>query len=42
VAGLDEVLTPDGDIRTLPSHLAHADSRLGGLDGFFAARLVKS
>ena len=42
VAGLDEIVTPDGDIRTLPSHLAHSDSRLGGLDGFFAARLVKS
>lgn len=42
VAGLDEILTPDGDIRTLPSHLAHSDPRLGGLDGFFAARLVKS
>jgi len=42
VAGLDEVLTPDGDIRTLPSHLAHEDSRLGGLDGFYAARLIKS
>ncbi|EGP09446.1 16S rRNA m(5)C methyltransferase [Bradyrhizobiaceae bacterium SG-6C] len=42
VAGLDEIVTADGDIRTLPSHLAHPDSRLGGLDGFFAARLVKS
>ncbi|WP_204315501.1 hypothetical protein, partial [Stenotrophomonas maltophilia] len=42
VAGLDEILTADGDIRTLPSHLAHADSRLGGLDGFYAARLIKS
>jgi 16S rRNA (cytosine967-C5)-methyltransferase len=42
VGGLDEILTPDGDIRTLPSHLAHSDPRLGGLDGFFAARLVKS
>lgn len=42
VAGLDEILTPEGDIRTLPSHLAHADPRLGGLDGFYAARLVKS
>ncbi|MGL4556676.1 MAG: MFS transporter, partial [Afipia sp.] len=42
VAGLDEILTADGDIRTLPSHLAHGDSRLGGLDGFYAARLVKS
>lgn len=42
VGGLDEILTPDGDIRTLPSHLPHSDPRLGGLDGFFAARLVKS
>lgn len=42
VAGLDEILTADGDIRTLPSHLAHDDPRLGGLDGFYAARLVKS
>jgi 16S rRNA (cytosine967-C5)-methyltransferase len=42
VGGLDEILTPDGDIRTLPSHLPHSDPRLGGLDGFFAARLVKT
>lgn len=42
VGGLDEILTTDGDIRTLPSHLVHSDPRLGGLDGFFAARLVKS
>jgi 16S rRNA (cytosine967-C5)-methyltransferase len=42
VAGLDEILTPEGDLRTLPCHLPHADPRLGGLDGFYAARLVKS
>jgi 16S rRNA (cytosine967-C5)-methyltransferase len=42
VAGLNEIITADGDLRTLPSHLPHADPRLGGLDGFFAARLVKS
>ena len=42
VAGLTEVLTGDGDLRTLPCHLPHADPRLGGLDGFYAARLVKS
>jgi 16S rRNA (cytosine967-C5)-methyltransferase len=42
VAGLGEILTPDGDLRTLPSHLPHADPRLSGLDGFYAARLVKS
>jgi 16S rRNA (cytosine967-C5)-methyltransferase len=42
VAGLDAVLTAQGDIRTLPCHLPHDDARLGGLDGFYAARLVKS
>ena len=42
VAGLSELLTPAGDLRTLPSHLPHADPRLAGLDGFYAARLVKS
>ncbi len=33
-----EWLTPEGDLRTLPCHLADK----GGMDGFFAARLVKS
>src|SRR4051794_6567135 len=42
VAGLQQILTVEGDLRTLPSHLPHQDPRLGGLDGFYAARLVKS
>jgi 16S rRNA (cytosine967-C5)-methyltransferase len=42
VAGLAEIVTPDGDLRTLPCHLPHADPRLAGLDGFYAARLVKA
>jgi len=42
VAGLTEIITADGDLRTLPCHLPHEDPRLGGLDGFYAARLVKS
>src|SRR4051812_2659477 len=42
VAGLSEILTAEGDLRTLPCHLPHRDPRLGGLDGFYAARLVKS
>lgn len=42
VAGLAEILTANGDLRTLPCHLPHSDPRLGGLDGFYAARLVKS
>jgi 16S rRNA (cytosine967-C5)-methyltransferase len=42
VAGLAEIVSPDGDLRTLPSHLPNPDPRLGGLDGFYAARLAKS
>jgi len=42
VAGLTEVLNGEGDLRTLPCHLPHTDPRLAGLDGFYAARLVKS
>jgi 16S rRNA (cytosine967-C5)-methyltransferase len=42
VAGLEQILNPQGDLRTLPCHLPHQDPRLGGLDGFYAARLVKS
>jgi 16S rRNA (cytosine967-C5)-methyltransferase len=37
VFGLKELLTPEGDLRTLPCHLAEQ----GGMDGFYAARLVK-
>ena len=35
VGGLDELLTNIGDLRTLPCHL----SDIGGMDGFYAARL---
>ncbi|MEH2586242.1 RsmB/NOP family class I SAM-dependent RNA methyltransferase [Bradyrhizobium sp. AZCC 1721] len=42
VAGLSEIVTASGDLRTLPCHLPHDDPRLGGLDGFYAARLVKT
>jgi 16S rRNA (cytosine967-C5)-methyltransferase len=41
VAGLNEILTSEGDLRTLPCHLPHQDPRLGGLDGFYAARLIR-
>jgi len=37
IEGADEFITPEGDLRTLPS--AWAES--GGIDGFFAARLVR-
>ena len=42
VAGMSELLTTDGDLRSLPCQLPHQDPRLGGLDGFYAARLAKS
>ena len=41
VGGLAELLTPAGDLRSLPAHLPAADSRLSGLDGFYAARLER-
>jgi len=42
VADLSEIVTVEGDLRTLPCHLPNEEPRLGGLDGFYAARLVKS
>jgi 16S rRNA (cytosine967-C5)-methyltransferase len=41
VHGHSEWLTADGDLRTLPCHLPDPDSRMGGLDGFYAARLQR-
>ncbi len=37
IGGLAEAITPEGDLRTLPSHW----SARGGMDGFYAARLTK-
>jgi 16S rRNA (cytosine967-C5)-methyltransferase len=42
VGGLDGIITAEGDLRTLPCHLPHPEPRLAGMDGFYAARLVKS
>ncbi len=41
VGGLSEIINEAGEMRTLPSHLPSDDPRLAGLDGFFAARLVR-
>lgn len=38
IGGLAEAITPEGDLRTLPCHW----SARGGMDGFYAARLVKA
>jgi 16S rRNA (cytosine967-C5)-methyltransferase len=35
--GLRELVSADGDLRTLPCHLAE----MGGMDGFYAARLLR-
>ena len=37
IPGGDRFLTPDGDLRTLPSHWPE----IGGLDGFYVARLQR-
>ncbi len=37
ICGCTELLSPDGDLRTLPCHLPDS----GGMDGFYAARLVR-
>ena len=42
VPGLDEAVTDEGYLRTLPSFWqARSGNRSGGMDGFFAARLKK-
>jgi len=41
VFGCGEFITKDGDLRTLPCHFPDAESRLAGVDGFYAARLEK-
>ena len=41
IGGLVDSLTPLGELRTLPCHRARLDPPLDGLDGFYAARLVR-
>jgi 16S rRNA (cytosine967-C5)-methyltransferase len=41
VYGRSEWITADGDLRTLPCQLPDPDSRMAGLDGFYAARLQR-
>jgi len=42
VAGLAELVSPAGDLRTLPCHLAGPDVHWAGLDGFYAARIERT
>jgi 16S rRNA (cytosine967-C5)-methyltransferase len=41
VFGRGEFVNANGDLRTLPYELEDADSRFGGIDGFYASRLIK-
>jgi 16S rRNA (cytosine967-C5)-methyltransferase len=42
INGLDgDLITPAGELRTLPSHWPDPDPRFAGLDGFYAARLER-
>jgi 16S rRNA (cytosine967-C5)-methyltransferase len=42
VAGLPDLLTPAGELRTLPCHWPDPDPRMGGMDGFYAGRIVRN
>lgn len=42
IGGSVDWITGDGDLRTLPFHLPDTAPEMTGLDGFFAARLVRS
>jgi 16S rRNA (cytosine967-C5)-methyltransferase len=42
IFGCQELISKDGDLRTLPCHFPDTDSRVAGVDGFYAARLVKT
>jgi 16S rRNA (cytosine967-C5)-methyltransferase len=41
INGLEGLITPAGELRTLPCHWGDPDPRLAGLDGFYAARLER-
>jgi 16S rRNA (cytosine967-C5)-methyltransferase len=41
IDGRAELIGADGDLRTLPCHFPDSDSRFAGIDGFYAARLLK-
>lgn len=39
--GLEEAISPDGTVRTTPAMLQKGDAEISGMDGFFAAVLVR-
>ena len=40
-AGYPELITVEGELRTLPCHWPSDEPRMGGLDGFYAARIIR-
>jgi 16S rRNA (cytosine967-C5)-methyltransferase len=42
LGGRGEWLDEKGALRTLPSYLQLSDPALSGMDGFYAARLIKT
>jgi 16S rRNA (cytosine967-C5)-methyltransferase len=41
INGLDGLISSAGDLRTLPCQWGDPESRLAGLDGFYAVRLER-
>jgi 16S rRNA (cytosine967-C5)-methyltransferase len=41
IFGCAEFISKGGDLRSLPCHFPNSDSRFAGIDGFYAARLLK-
>jgi 16S rRNA (cytosine967-C5)-methyltransferase len=41
VGAFAEAVTPAGDLRVLPFHLAHPQPRLAGADGFYVCRMIR-
>lgn len=42
IDGQTQLISAAGDLRCLPSHWPNSEARLTGMDGFFAARLVRA
>ncbi len=41
IGGFESLVSPAGDLRTLPCHLPSDEARMSGCDGFFSARLQR-
>jgi len=41
IGGFESLVSPQGDLRTLPCHLPNPEPRMSGCDGFFSSRLQR-